>query len=219
MRNLEVYKRHFDQEYRAYSDAKYLEIAALISALPSVEDASETFNSDEAGKVLSLVAPLIEIKNYKSQTPFPVSLFDAAKIIIEIKNTAASENISSAHVKLIGGLLGVKGFRLPTVSAVLHFCHPNEYPIVDRNIKAACALLHEEFPGELSEYPPPTLPTTMKPLNNIAKYKAFIGFLTKVKQLHNEQYQTNYGFRDLDKALMVYGVPERKVRAEATLVN
>ena len=44
--------------------------------------------------------------------------------------------------------------------------------------------------------------------------KRFISYLIRVKELHNNQHQTTYNFRDLDKALMVLGVPKYRISAE-----
>lgn len=215
MENLEIYKSYFNQAYPDYADSEYAAIAKMISALPTIDHASKILSSDCADKVLSLIVPLVKIKNYKSQIPFPIAIFDAISLIVEIKNTSPSEDVSNSHIKLFEKFIEVKGFQLPTISAVLHFCHPRVYPIVDRNIEAACGLLSKEFPDEFKEDLLPSLPaSTTSSGNKLAKYKAFISFLTKVKNLHNQQHNTRYEFRDLDKALMVYGVSTLKKSAE-----
>ena len=38
--------------------------------------------------------------------------------------------------------------------------------------------------------------------------------MTRLKQMHNEQFGTNYDYRELDKALMVYGAADLKKSAE-----
>ena len=215
MESLEVYRHYFDQAYPDYADSEYAAIAEMISELPTIDVASKILSSDHSDKVLSLIVPLIRIKNYKSQIPFPVALFDAVKLIVDIKNTAPSEDVSRKHVELFECFIELKGFQLPALSAVLHFCHPKTYPIVDRNIESACGLLSKKFPCELEEDSLPSLPaSTTSTKNKLAKYRSFISFLTRVKHLHNEQYKTDYEFRDLDKALMVYGVSNLKKSAE-----
>ena len=215
MENLDVYQRYFDKAYPGYADTEYAEISKLINGLPTDNVASEILNTDNTNRVLSLIVPLIRIKNYKSQIPFPTELFDAVKLIVKIKNSDTSESFPNDHIKLFNDFIMVKGFQLPTISAVLHFCHPKTYPIVDRNVVAACSLLLKKFPDELKDYPLPKLPvSTTTPKNKLEKYRAFITFLNEIKKLHNVQHHTNYEFHDLDKALMVYGVPGLKSSAE-----
>jgi hypothetical protein len=138
MNNLELYKAYFDQAYPDYADGEYSNIKELVEALPASKEAADTFASKQAKAVYALVIPLIKIKNYKSQIPFPEEFFHAATVIVNIKNSDTTNSLSDENIKLIGELLRIKGFQLPTVSAVLHFCHPSIYPIVDRNIVAAC---------------------------------------------------------------------------------
>ncbi len=215
MTNLEIYRSYFDQAYPDYADSQYASIAEMVDALPATESASEILGSNSANKVLELIIPLVRIKNYKSQIPFPINLYDAVKLIVEIKNTPPGENVSDEHISIFERFIDIKGFQLPTISAVFHFCHPKAYPIVDRNIEAACGLLSKEFPCEFDEGSIPSLPAaTTSSKNKLSKYRVFIAFLDKLKRLHNEQYKTDYGFRELDKALMVYGVSNLKISAE-----
>lgn len=215
MNNLEPYKTYFDQAYPDYADAEYSNIKKLVQALPESKEAADTFVSQDANAVYALIIPLIKIKNYKSQIPFPEEFFRAARLIVDIKNSDTTKNFSDEITRLIGEFLRIKGFQLPTVSAVLHFCHPSIYPIVDRNIEAACGLLSNEFPDEFDEKDAPILPAaTTSERNKIAKYQAFIKFLSRIKQAHNNQFGTNYSYRELDKALMVYGVSNLRKSAE-----
>ena len=215
MEKLEIYRSYFNQAYPDYADSEYASISDVVSALPTKHEASEILESDSANKILNLIVPLVKIKNYKSQIPFPVNLYDAIKLIVDIKNTNPSENVSEKHVELFNSFIDIKGFQLPTVSAVFHFCHPGIYPIVDRNIAAACNLLQKKFTDEFDENDVTSLPAvTTSSKNKLSKYRTFIKFLTKLKRLHNEQHNTNYDFRELDKALMVYGVSNFKKAAE-----
>jgi len=215
MRNLEVYRQYFEQAYPDYADGKYTLIAEMIHAFPSVDNAENILNSDCAEQILALILPLIKIKNYKSQIPFPVAIYDAVREIINLKNIPPLQCLSDEQVVIFERLLDIEGFQLPTVSAVFHFCHPHVHPIVDRNIKAACDLLAAEFTNELNGVPLPMLPAAnTSTRNKLVKYRGFISFLSALKELHNNQYQTEYDYRDLDRALMVYGVPNMKVAAE-----
>jgi hypothetical protein len=58
----------------------------------------KSLSSGEAKEVLGLIVPLIKIKNYKSQVPFPVDIFDAVQLITEIRNASPMENLSDVHV-------------------------------------------------------------------------------------------------------------------------
>ncbi|ASF44987.1 hypothetical protein [Methylovulum psychrotolerans] len=216
MRNLEQYKDYFNQAYPDYADSEYGKISTLVATLPTIEKVQSILDSDNAKAVLDLVVPLIKIKNYKSQIPFPVNFYDAVNLIAEIKSTEPSEDkLSKAHAKLFENFLSIKGFQLPTISAVLHFCHPSTYPIVDRNIEAACGLLSKEFPDDFCNIGTPRLPASTTSIKNkLSKYQGFILFLRRLKELHNEKHYTNYNFRELDKALMVYGVSDYKIAAE-----
>jgi hypothetical protein len=211
--NLEIYRKFFDTVYPDYADTEYEEISKLIRAIPDIDKVISTFKSSEAKEILGLIVPLIKIKNYKSQIPFPEDIFHAAQLIAEIKSGTPKESLSEEHVDLFGKLLEIEGFQLPTVSAVLHFCHPAFYPIVDRNIESACNSLLEKIPD--SEITKPKLPVSTTTTNNkLTKYRQFISCLNELRKLHNTQHATNYSFRELDKALMVYGVDRLKKNAE-----
>ncbi len=214
MRNLEPYRAFFDTAYPDYAELQYAEMRWLVSVLPKVEVAEALLYSDEARLICELITPVIKIKNYKSQTPFPLALYEAAMLVVKIKNSAPAENVSKRHVAMLNELLEIQGFQLPTASAVLHFCHPDTYPIVDRNIEAACGLLANEFPEELTDAPPSLPASTTSNSNKLEKYRSFISFLRSIAHLHNQQHQTHYGCRELDKALMVFGVERLRKGAE-----
>jgi len=187
----------------------------MIAGLPTVDIANSILSSSCARDVLSLIIPLIKIKNYKSQIPFPVVIFDVVEKVVELKNTVPTHELSETEILIFDQLINLEGFQLPTVSAIFHFCHPSSYPIVDRNIQASCGLLATEFSEELNRISLPILPAANTSIENkLGKYRNFISFLTEVKNLHNNQHQTEYSFRSLDQELMVYGVPNMKVKAE-----
>jgi hypothetical protein len=192
-----------------------MEIARLVQALPTIEVSSSRLQSECGGQILSLLLPLIKIKNYKSQIPFPVTVFDAIERIVELKSMNTNTALDKAHRAVFVGLIGIEGFQLPTVSAIFHFCHPFLYPIVDKNIQAACSLLSQEYHNELDGLVLPLLPAaTTLSKNKLEKYEEFILFLTRLKELHNKEFNTTYDYRSLDKALMVYGVDGYKIAAD-----
>ncbi len=87
-------------------------------------------------------------------------------------------NVLHAHSEQIDALLKLEGFQLPTVSAVLHYCHPNAFPIVDVNVEAACALLKEQHEMDFVNLNKPTLPASNTSVKNKkGKYLAFIVFI------------------------------------------
>ncbi len=211
MVNLEQYRNYFSQAYPDYADGVYSQISELVMALPTDKEAARIFSSVDAQAAFGLLLPLIKIKNYKSQIPFPDHLFEAAALITEVKNSAPTISLLDNNAKLFEKLLSVKGFQLPTISAVFHFCHPEIFPIVDRNVETACRLLSDEFNEKFA----PSLPTyTTSAKNKISKYRAFIQFLNRIKNKHNQEFGTQYDYRELDKAMMVYAAPNFKIAAE-----
>lgn len=162
-----------------------------------------------------LVKPLTAIKNYKSQVPFPENLQEVLCCIIGIRVTAVgSPDIFNNHRKLFEQLILVQGFQLPTVSAVFHFCHAGCFPIVDVNVKAACAILKERYPSEFSNYEAPQLPApNTSAINKLKKYSAFVNFIDRIRSLQ-QAYDGNPTYRHIDKALMVLGVPEMRNKVE-----
>ena len=214
MQNLEIYREYFDEAYPDYADHQYDQIRQFILSLPITAEAITLLNSEEARRIYQLLIPVIKIKNYKSHIPFPIELYEAALIIVNIKNSTSTENMSETHIALFNDLLDIQGFQLPTVSAVLHFCHPSVFPIVDRNIEAACKLLANDYADEL-QLASPSLPvSTTSNSNKLEKYVCFMEFLNRLSMLHNQEHETNYGLRELDKALMVFGVERHKVDAD-----
>lgn len=214
MQYLEPYKNYFDQAYPDYGDNNYSQIVQLLQNLPSDHVVADILGSDQANLIFQLLAPLIRIKNYKSQIPFPVEVYAAAQMVASIRNSQPEADLSAEHKGCFKQMLQLEGFQLPTVSAVFHFCYPDWYPIVDRNIAAACGLLRIGFPYELTETLPPLPAGATSSSNKLQKYQKFIVFLNRIKTVHNAEYETNYSFRDLDKALMVYGVREFREHVE-----
>ena len=214
MENLDRYAQFFDAAYPEYVEARYAEIKLLVSRY----DAAGILNvvqGQQFADFVDLVRPLTAIKNYKSQVPFPENLQEVVGCIIGIRATAVGDpDIFTNHKELFGQLISVQGFQLPTVSAVFHFCHAGHFPIVDVNVKAACALLKERYPNEFSNYGAPLLPApNTSATNKLNKYAAFVAFIDRVKVLQ-QAHGGNPTYRLIDKALMVLGVPELRIQVE-----
>lgn len=215
MESLEKYRRHFDKSYPDYADARYGEILELVSVYDDpvivTKLASKAFLEFEA-----LVKPLVAIKNYKSQVPFPENLSGVIRCIAEIKTASIdAKDILKNHRWHLKNLLSIQGFQLPTVSAVLHFCHPDSFPIVDVNVKSACELLSKKYPDDFSGYKVPSLPSpNTSAKNKEEKYLEFIKFIGRVRSL-DSTHGKSISLRDADKALMVLGVEQLRKQAEA----
>lgn len=206
MKDLTPFAAQFDASYPRYADERYTAISALVHRYGNVD--LPTLLEDSKFKLfVDLLEPLIEIKNYKSQVPFPCDLPSALSCIYRIRTTSVSENsLFEEHERLFKQLIEVQGFQLPTVSAVFHFCHPRHFPIVDRNVARACALLKVNHSENFIELPLPVLP---KPHENkdakLVRYRDFVAFLSKVVTLQR-RYLPDADYRFVDKALMVIGV-------------
>ncbi len=214
MDNLDKYAQFFDAAYPNYADARYAEIKQLVALYDSA-NVLNIVQGHQFSEFVELIRPLTAIKNYKSQVPFPEQLQDVICCIIQIrKKKVGSPDISSNHADLFEKLISIQGFQLPTVSAVFHFCHPDHFPIVDVNVKAACALLKARFPHDFSVLEEPILPAPNTSVRNkMEKYAAFIAFISKVVS-HQRVFSGNPTYRYIDKALMVIGVPELRNQAE-----
>lgn len=206
MDSIEKYAKIFNESYPDYADSRYGEIKKLVE----VYDAPgifELIDSEDFKKFSTLIRPVVAIKNYKSQIPFPEDLPTVVRCVASIRATKPLPNdILKAHKTQFDQLLSLQGFQLPTVSAILHFCHPSDFPIVDTNVEAACALLKQRYPNDFSAVAEPSLPAAnTSSANKAKKYLEFISFIAKVKSL-----QASYGgqpdYRYIDKALMVLGV-------------
>lgn len=201
---IDTHAQEFDGKFPEYADNRYGEIANLVNvyrkewAEPFINENGECLN-----KLLSLIKPIIAIKNYKSQIPFPEKLDEVIRCVISIISTTPNTSeILKNHDRDFKKLLETEGFQLPTVSAIFHFCHPSYFPIVDKNVAKACALLKETYRTEFSCVETPSLPAPNTSLRNkINKYIEFIKFINKVKILHGGDVD----YRHIDKALMVIG--------------
>ncbi|WP_095118565.1 hypothetical protein [Pseudomonas sp. Irchel s3f10] len=216
MESLDKYANHFDASYPAYADARYLGILALVSKYDS-DSASTLLASESFKQALDIILPVIAIKNYKSQIPFPEDVLAVVETVLEVRGATidASDRFKNLTL-LFNRLEATQGFQLPTISAVFHFCHPESFPIVDVNVQAACKALIDRNP-ELAEYEYPKLPAPRSSVKNkIKKYKLFIAVIDKILDLHREKNIIN-NYRCLDKALMVLGALQLKKTTDAVI--
>ncbi|MFM9380229.1 hypothetical protein [Pseudomonas sp. UV AK001] len=215
MENLEKYMEQFDSNYPKYSDARYSEILALVARY-DLNTASKVLTSDSFKQALEIISPLIAIKNYKSQIPFPEDVISAIEAILNIKKVSidASDRFKNLE-PFFNTLVATQGLQLPTISAVFHFCHPDHFPIVDRNIQAACKALIDQSPA-LSGYEYPELPAPgTSAANKLKKYRQFIKVIDRLLESNLEKQKIN-DYRSLDKALMILGAIELKNETKRT---
>ena len=217
MDDLSRYERAFGSAYPEYGDARYSEIKFLTDVYGPGEDLLSVIGREDFKLFAELLKPITAIKNYKSQTPFPEDVGAVMVNVIELKRCEIGRDaLSQRPGQLFGALIGIQGFQLPTVSAVFHFCHPRNFPIVDRNVESACAILKDRNPADFSDLEGPKLPaatTTAK--NKLAKYRLFIAFLDKVIALQRQGYGGDPDYRFIDKALMVLGNDELRRKVES----
>ena len=215
LENLDKHAEQFDSIYPNYSDARYSEILALVARYDS-NTASKVLTSDSLKQVLEIILPLIAIKNYKSQIPFPEDVISAIEAILNVRKVTidASDRFKNLE-QFFNTLVATQGFQLPTISAVFHFCHPDYFPIVDRNVQAACKALIDQNP-ELTGYEYPELPAPgTSAANKLKKYRQFIQVIDKLLDSNLEKQKIN-DYRSLDKALMVLGAIELKNKTKRT---
>ena len=211
MENLEKYMEQFDSNYPKYSDARHSEILALVARY-DLNTASKVLTSDSFKQALEIISPLVAIKNYKSQIPFPEDVISAIEAILNIRKVSidASDRFKNLE-PFFNTLVATQGFQLPTISAIFHFCHPDHFPIVDRNIQAACKALIDQSPA-LAGYEYPELPAPgTSAANKLKKYRKFIQVIDRLLESNLEKQKIN-DYRSLDKALMVLGAVELKKR-------
>ncbi len=209
MKNLQHYAECFEAAYSEYADVRYDEIRRLVK-IYSDPQIIAFVESDSFSKSVKFIHPIVAIKNYKSQVPFPEDIRAAVTCIHEIACATVQVNdVLAGHTALLNRLLGFQGFRLPTASAVMHFCHPEHFPIVDVNVEAACGYLSERYPKDFRGVEVPRLPRRYECGNAaLHAYSGFITFINRVCELQAE-YTPAVDYRYIDKALMVLGGRER----------
>jgi hypothetical protein len=214
LENLERYTQAFDKAYPNYGEVRYREVLNLVEAYDSA-DAMEYVGGEAFARAASLIKPLTAIKNYKSQVPYPEDLESVIACVIEVRKTRVDANdVLRNHRAVIETLRELEGFQLPTVSAILHFCCPDDFPIVDVNVEQACALLKKRHSSDFDVEMAPRLPAAnTSPNNKIKKYREFIQFIDEIVKIQ-KGYGGNPDYRYVDKALMVLGVSRLREQVE-----
>ena len=205
MESLKPYAECFEAAYPGYADARYEEIRQLVE-IYSDPQIIAFLESEPFAASIRLIRPVVAIKNYKSQVPFPEDIRAAVTCIREIAcTTVRADDALAGHATLLNRLLGLQGFRLPTASAVLHFCHPEHFPIVDVNVEAACVCLSQRYPQDFQGIDVPCLPRWHERGDAVVcAYRDFISFIKRVCDLQVE-HTPDVSYRYIDKALMVLG--------------
>jgi len=211
--DLSLYQKKFDQQYGEYAE-NYKIVKAHTNRL-NTRGLLQELTSVEFRRFATLLEPLVWIKNYKTQSPFPVDVVSVLRCIIELKRSSIpAARLSKEPERLFLEILRKQGFGLPTVSALFHFCHPNRYPIVDRNVEAACNVLKRQHATDFEDLDAPKLPDAKLPETmKLARYRSFITFIDRIKNLQKQQHGGRPSYRFIDKALMVLGAEELKRRA------
>jgi hypothetical protein len=204
MENLERYAAQFDAEYPDYADVRYAEIAKMVNRYDST-DAEILIASASFKKCVAIIQPMIAIKNYKTQVPFPEDLLSALEAVVALRKADVDTSDQFKNLDpLFNKLERIQGFQLPTISAIFHFLHPNSFPIVDKNVQAACKILicqnQELINLECPTIPAPRATATTK----FEKYRHFVQIIDRIKEVHPEGPLKN-SYRNMDKALMVLG--------------
>lgn len=214
MNDLTPYAARFDEAYTNYADARYGEMLKLIERYDQPE-LFQLLESSQFQTLMALIEPLIEIKNYKSQTPFPSEILATIACIAKIRTTPVSSDDPFAnHTDSFVELVGIQGFQLPTVSAVFHFCHPDHFPIVDKNVEAACEILWSKYRTDFGGLDLPQLPNFQaRAQAKLEKYRLFMHFLSRICDLQRH-YTESANYRYIDKALMVMGGEELRNKSK-----
>jgi hypothetical protein len=204
MENLERYAAHFDAKYPNYADVRYAEIAKIVNRYDS-NDAEILIASASFKECVAIIQPVIAIKNYKSQVPFPEDLLSAVETVVALRKADVDPSDQFKNLdSLFNKLELIQGFQLPTISAIFHFSHPSSFPIVDRNVQAACKILIDRN-QELANLDYPTIPaSSASSRKKFEKYRHFVQVIDRIKEVHPEGPLKN-SYRSMDKALMVLG--------------
>lgn len=209
MIDLALYAAHFDKFYPDYATKRYDHIQTLTGRLNEDRVTAELDSKFE--RFAELMEPVISIKNYKSQVPFPRDIKTVLQCAMELKQQRSipPDPLSEKPMGIFLKIIEVEGFQLPTVSALFHFCHPKHYPIVDRYVAAACKNLQS-----LCRMNAPTIPSpSVSKEDKLRSYGEFIKFIDHVWKWQRRREPTDYRF--IDKALMVLGNEKFRKQVEA----
>jgi hypothetical protein len=208
--DLSAYQRKFSNRYPRY-ERTYPQIERSIKVY-AARGTLTLANSKRFGQCVDLLRPIIAVKNYKSQTPFPEDPQEIRRLVscvVRLKRCPiGKDELHGEPAVLFSEVIELEGFRLPTVSAIFHFCHPRNFPIVDRNIEAACRILKRRYPETFTDVEQPRLPSGKKKAighTSLNRYRAFIAFLKRVRAVQQKRHGGNPDFHFIDQALMVLG--------------
>lgn len=171
---------------------------------------------------MALLEPLVAVKNYKSQVPFPQDLSATIRCMARIRRKAVqltNKDPTGVHRTDLAELLRLEGFGLPTASAVLHFSHPEHFPIIDQYVQAACEVLMHRHPDDFARMTVPRLPYPYEAADEakaVALYETFIHFIRRVCELQSAYTKSN--LRYVDQGLMVLGKLSAREHVEANLI-
>jgi hypothetical protein len=212
--DLHPYEMKFNELFPAYADGRYDRLLTLVSERCANSEMSQVLiASQEFQDVVAILQPVIEIKNYKSQIPFPIELQKILSDFVELKSCIPDKNLlaNAGLSRIFLSAIDVGGYELPTLSAMFHFCHPNHFPIVDVNVQAACLFLKES--DHMSRDSPRLPAYNAKPQTKLTRYVEFIGFIDALIDARCTGNSTGepLTYRFMDKALMVLGAAQRKM--------
>lgn len=216
MENLDEFAKEFDKIFPHYTDTRYNSIKKLIDSYSSVD--ASILDGEMFANFVEILRPLVSVKNYKTQIPFPEDPKTVIRCCIEIKKAPINrKDIFAGLETQFKELIGQAGFQLPTVSAIFHFSHPETFPIVDINVEHSCRFLYENNKQHFHDTDaPPRLPTHGDTEDvKLEKYKRFIKFLDSVIALQKKHFSSQIDYRSLDRALMVIGDQEKKKKRSA----
>jgi len=202
MINLAKYSAQFEQKFKKYRKSEYQHIVDIVENRLGNKEALNAISSAQFAKAMELLEPVIKMRNYKTQIPFPEDIRAVMLIVVAIKASKPQEKeISAQHKALFIKLITIDSFELPTVSAVFHFCYPEHFPIVDKYIAEACRFLKKDSKMRLAA---PKLPYVNDAvISKFNRYRDFAKFLNLVR----DKYEIP-SYRELDMALMVLGSKE-----------
>lgn len=85
MIDLEPFIALFNTKFPEYGDEPYNEICDLAESLAD-DNIQNLIANDQFDEFVACVSPLIGIKNYKTQIPFPLNLRAAIQNLVDVKN-------------------------------------------------------------------------------------------------------------------------------------
>ena len=129
----------FDDRFPDFGDRRYSSLVRDVKIYSNI-GFKKNLGEPSVVEVLQSVAPLIELRNYKSTIPMTKNLLNLLELVhdisvLEFEDTKFANDESPR--KLFLKLISMEGILMPSASAVFHFCHPNKFPIVDRYVSVS----------------------------------------------------------------------------------